>query len=226
MMSSRSSGSDRRVRFFYLFVALLALLALYPYFETATSRLAFMVTFALAIPFAGVYAAGGRRRDLVIAGALCIPAQLSNLELLAGVEILPGVILPAFFTLLFFVFTIYVIVSRLLRREEVTLDVLFGAAAVYLLIGLMWTMAYVLLENLRSGSFMVAAGGTPMLPDLLYFSFVTLTTLGYGDILPVTSQAQSLAILEAVTGVLYLAFLIGRLVGAYLHAKQDAGRSR
>ena len=101
-----------------------------------------------------------------------------------------------------------------------TPDVLYGAISVYLMIGLTWSVAYLLLENLYPGSFYIDAAHNPdgylNLSDLLYYSYVTLTTLGYGDITLVTSQARSLAFLEAVCGVLYVAVLVARLVGSSL----------
>ncbi len=107
----------------------------------------------------------------------------------------------------------------MVRSVRVSAETICGAICVYLLLGLTWTAAYSILFTLQHGSFFVApthdANGVLTVLDLLYFSYVTLTALGYGDITPITSQARSLAFLEAVTGVLYLAVLISRLVGLY-----------
>ncbi|MGH7260601.1 MAG: ion channel, partial [Nitrospiraceae bacterium] len=98
-----------------------------------------------------------------------------------------------------------------------TTDKLYGAASAYLLLGVLWAYMYVLLEQIYPGSFAIA--GAPLaaatLPDLLYFSFTTFTTTGFGDIVPVLRHAQMLAILEQVTGVLFVAILIARLTGIY-----------
>ena len=79
--------------------------------------------------------------------------------------------------------------------------------------------AFQLVEGMQPGSFYIDPArnvdGIVNWADLLFYSFATLTTLGYGDITPITSPARSLAALEAVTGVLYIAFLVARLVGLH-----------
>ena len=87
-----------------------------------------------------------------------------------------------------------------------------GAVTIYLLLGLIWTRLYQLLESISPGSFRFPAGEDLNAAALAYFSFVTLATLGYGDITPVSIVARDLAVLEAVMGQLYLVILISRLV--------------
>jgi voltage-gated potassium channel Kch len=87
-----------------------------------------------------------------------------------------------------------------------------GAVTIYLLLGLIWTRLYLLLESVSPGSFRFPAGEDLNAAALTYFSFVTLATLGYGDITPIGLVARELAILEAVTGQLYLVILISWLV--------------
>lgn len=95
-------------------------------------------------------------------------------------------------------------------------DTIYAALTAYLMLGLTRTMAYVLTEQFNTGSIRIGTEmRVPTGMDLLYFSYVTLTTLEYGDITPVNIGASSLAISEALTGVLYLAVLILRLVGAW-----------
>lgn len=124
------------------------------------------------------------------------------------------------FFILFFAFSAVVIFLFVLRSVEVSKDVLYGAVCVYILIGGMWFAIYALLYSVQPGSFYAAAAvsadGILGWSDFLYYSFATLTTLGYGEIVPVTSHARSLAMLEAIIGVLYLAVIIGRLVGMYI----------
>jgi hypothetical protein len=101
-----------------------------------------------------------------------------------------------------------------LREGGVTAERLYAAASVYLLAGLAFAAVYQGLWQLDPGTFHV--GGAPAaLPDLgtaIYFSFVTLATLGYGDVVPATPLARSLAISEAVGAQLFVAILIARLV--------------
>ena len=87
----------------------------------------------------------------------------------------------------------------------------------FLLLGLCWAFIYALIEVLNPGSFSVASITTAGSSSAYtYFSFVTLTTLGYGDISPVAQVARSFAILEAITGQMYLAVLVARLVGTQI----------
>ncbi|MGO9374166.1 MAG: potassium channel family protein [Syntrophobacteraceae bacterium] len=87
-----------------------------------------------------------------------------------------------------------------------------GAVTIYLLLGLIWTRLYQLLELVSPGSFRFPAGEDLNAAALTYFSFVTLATLGYGDITPISLVARDLAVLEAVMGQLYLVILISWLV--------------
>ena len=100
---------------------------------------------------------------------------------------------------------------------------LCAATSVYLLLGILWSMAYILVAELVPGSFCFAAGPDPGRSmagfDAVYFSFVTLCTVGYGDVFPVSHGAKMLAIAEAVTGLFYVTILIARLVAVYSSEK-------
>jgi Ion channel len=91
-------------------------------------------------------------------------------------------------------------------------DRVFGAVVLYLLIGLVWGVAFHVVNLVNPDAFSVQSPVTPDLSNWVYFSFVTLTTVGYGDITPVAQGARSLAILEALVGQLYPAVIIARLV--------------
>jgi hypothetical protein len=105
-----------------------------------------------------------------------------------------------------------VVLVHTLRDGPITFHRIQGGIAAYLLLGVAWAHAYALVALLRPGAFSgaLSAGDGPR--AFLYFSFVTLTTVGYGDVLPVHPAARSLAMLEAVAGPLYLAILLARLV--------------
>ena len=102
------------------------------------------------------------------------------------------------------------------RRSGIDADTLQGAVAVYLLIGVTWTFAFALLELLEPGSFQLADNPASMQDQfsrLIGFSFTTLTTLGYGNVHPVTPRADALATAEAIFGVFYVGVLVARLIG-------------
>jgi hypothetical protein len=137
------------------------------------------------------------------------------------------------FLILFLVYSTAMIMFYVLSEQTVTIDTLSAAFSVFLLIGFVWGCVYGLLyldtpdafrlPELTPGS--IELGITPGVPMgiLIYFSFVTLTTIGYGDVLPLAVSARSMAMLEAVVGHFYLAILIGRLVG--LSTTNLAGRT-
>jgi hypothetical protein len=94
---------------------------------------------------------------------------------------------------------------------------------VYLLLGVIWAVAYTMLEMISPGSF---GGFTPLEgrgwdSEWLYFSFVTMTTLGYGDILPISATARALAYMQAIFGQLYVAILVAGLVSALISSRQS-----
>jgi hypothetical protein len=117
-----------------------------------------------------------------------------------------------------------------LRQREITRETISMAISVYLLLGVTWTMLYSVIYHLQPQAFSLngtasslVAPGHPIFPVLAYFSFITLTTVGYGDIAPVTLQARYAALAEAVTGQFYLAILVARLVSMLL-VRQAAPR--
>ena len=126
----------------------------------------------------------------------------------------------------FFLYVGSVVLYRVLRQPTVTLDTIAGASCVYLFIGFMWAMFFSLLDHLEPGSlqFPETWARLPLGNDTaryVYFSFVTLTTLGYGDIVPKTVDASGLVVAEAVVGQLYLTVLIARLVGLHLARRNE-----
>ncbi len=122
------------------------------------------------------------------------------------------------------VYVIWHLLAFVLRAPVVDTEVLCASISAYLLLGLAWTCAYWMVGELNPGAFAfnVASAGTPTIKGFngFYFSFITLCTVGYGDITPVSNGAKMLAAMEAVTGLLYVAVLIARLVS--IHAASRA----
>jgi voltage-gated potassium channel len=106
--------------------------------------------------------------------------------------------------------------------NNISANRIIGAICVYLLIGVIWSLFYSLLEVGVPGSFkgLMEQSSVDWSPDWVYYSFVTLTTLGYGDITPLTFSARALSYFEAIVGQFYLAIMVAGLVGAYLSNNQ------
>lgn len=129
------------------------------------------------------------------------------------------------FSMLFFFHCAWLIVRSVFEEEQVTTDMLCGAVLAYLLIGVAWICIYTIIDMTVVDAFAFGANA----PDgkgaaFVYFSFVTLTTLGYGDILPVAEIARTAAYLEAVTGVMFGAIFVAALVGNWKKPSCEEGQ--
>lgn len=109
---------------------------------------------------------------------------------------------------------VVVVVRRVLAKREVTIQSIYGALSAYLIIGLMFASGYTALEHLNESDFF-AGHQLANTQTTQYFSFTTLTTLGYGDFTAAASGGRSIAVLEALTGQVFMATLVARLVSAY-----------
>jgi len=110
--------------------------------------------------------------------------------------------------------TIATMVQRLFTTVQVTWDTILGGISTYLLIGFFWALLYITLQQLNAVRFHVPPPGHAM--HLVYFSFTTLATVGYGDVVPTNGMAMMLANLEAIVGQLFLTVFIARLIGLHL----------
>ncbi|MEM7143994.1 MAG: potassium channel family protein [Verrucomicrobiota bacterium] len=124
------------------------------------------------------------------------------------------------------VYVIVLLMKYVLEPGPVTADEIAGAISVYFLLAIVWSIAHTSLERYAPGSYSNVDIVESLRMDMLYFSFVTLTTLGYGDIVPLDPRSQMLAILEATTGVLFLTVLVARLVGEYGQMRAEAHKNR
>ncbi len=127
-------------------------------------------------------------------------------------------------SMLFIAAAIHKISKKVLGSKVVTGDTIRGAIIIYLFIGSLFSSIYILIEIVSPGSFLITnSAGHPVTSSISdisrlfgYFSFVTLTTLGYGDIIPIKELSRTMAWIEAFTGQIYLAVIIARLVGIYI----------
>jgi len=137
---------------------------------------------------------------------------------------------------LFLGWAIALILQFILSSRQITFNIVCASLCVYLLLGVWWAIGYSLTEQLDPAAFHSSVPSDPSAnlmrigkgesTAVLYFSFATLTTLGYGDIVPVSPVARTLATLEAVTGQLYLAVLVARLVGLHIAGSLGQRSSR
>jgi voltage-gated potassium channel len=178
----------------------------------------------------GIRAASPVRRSLIL-GATLVVADLASHWTSILLPDRPSFAVHYGLTLVILAYTTATILSAILRNSQITLETLKAAVCVYLLIGLLWVYLFAIIDLIIPGSFLIRRGlegnhyGHLMVseafPKLLYFSYATLTTLGYGDILPLSGLAQTFSYLEAIVGQLYLTVLIARLVG--MHITQSSG---
>ena len=202
-------------RCFFLFMALLVLLLSMPFLSgTSTGR--WIITLANVVVLVSAVAAVGRTKfSFVIAFLLALPAIVFRMLAVEGSG--AGYITLAWgCNALFYVFVLANLLHYVLRRDVMTADKLYGAVAAYVLIAIEWAFLHGVLQYFYPGAY--AVGGTLKLLDmgeLIYFSFVALSTTGFGDITPMVIQSRFLTLLELVTGVMYIAILIARLTGVY-----------
>lgn len=117
--------------------------------------------------------------------------------------------------LLIYSFIFFNIFREFKRRDEVTIDFIFGAISGFVLIGLIGALLCFIVEFYYPHSFSFVEHVTDF-GDFLYFSFVTITTLGYGDMLPTSNQGEVVSMFMAITGQLYLTIIIALIIGRYL----------
>ena len=120
--------------------------------------------------------------------------------------------------LLFYLFTTVIAFRSLLTGNRINLNMIMGSICVYILVGISWSIFYFFVSVIHPGAFngVTETGAKQQFTDLLYYSFVTLSTLGYGDITPVTPIARTLAYIEALFGQFYIAILVASFVGMHI----------
>jgi hypothetical protein len=181
--------------------------------------------FMTAVLITATMAMGNRRWTLVVATFLVIPALATRWLAHLRPDLVPtevfsaiGILFVGFVAVNIFLFT--------LRAPDVNSDVLCAGISGYLLLGLLWAFAYTLVGSVSPAAFAFAPRtGAPHVMEGFtahYFSYITLCSVGYGDIVPVSPTARMLSMVEAMTGTFYVAVMIARLVA--LHAvRKHAG---
>jgi len=202
-----------RRRFFILFVSLLALILVTPLVQGFGGIKILWNIFLTGILLSGVHAVSEKKQNVFIASLLALPMLGYLWSSYFGESNLYVEIVGSLCGVMFFAYMIVNILVFIFRQDKVTRDLLAGAVVVYLLMAIMWTFIYRVIETAHPGSFTISATDIHERMRFIYFSLVTITTLGYGDVVPKTSLASSLATLEAVVGQLYLVTTVAWLVG-------------
>jgi hypothetical protein len=144
---------------------------------------------------------------------LMVASSISSNRMLSGFR---WGVLAAFFAL-----TSVGLFSYLKNARSITQAHLYTAVSIYLLLAMMWAALYCSLDAFQPGSIQLGSHPADHQSELLYFSLVTLSTIGYGDVLPLSGEARMLAALEGVTGVLYIAITVAILVSSYKRESAD-----
>ncbi len=200
----------------WFLVALVLMFVTTPFIEELPNGRIIEAALLTVVLGSAVLAVGGRRQTLIIASLLMTPVVaarwLHHFQLGEGTYTFH---IAAF--VVFMVFVVFQFLAFILRSPRVSSEVLCAAVATYLLLGMLWAAAYAFVARMNPAAFSgVAAGNQPLHGfDALYFSISTLTTVGYGDIAPVSGPARLLAVMEMVTGTMYMAVLVARLVSGY-----------
>jgi len=203
-------------------VALILLFVSFPFYERLHYGMVIASVLMTVVLASAVLAIGGRRRTLMWGILLVVPAIAAQWvrhmmpELHQAYSVVPGGI--------FVIYVIMQLFSFILRAQKVTSEVLYAAVANYMLIGLLWSFIYRLIADFNPAAFSFSAASAPdshmMGFNCIYFSFVTLSTIGYGDVVPVSPVARMLSVTEATTGMFYIAILVARLVALHASAAQ------
>jgi len=216
----------RRFSAIELLVALVALFVSFPFIESLPSGALIESILLTVVLVSALLAIATRRRILIVAALLSLPALIGRWLNHYRPDLVP----PEVFLIGGIVFGLFVVGNLLrfvLNAPSVNTEVLCASISAYLLLGLLWTLGYWLIAELVPDAFAFNASTVAdrSMKGLngLYFSFITLSTVGYGDITPVSKVARMLAAAEATTGLLYVAVLIARLVA--LHATRKSNES-
>jgi voltage-gated potassium channel len=214
--------NEAKNRFLVLLIGILCLIFFSPILSSTTNILPILDIFFSILLLSCVFAVSNNKRYAMICTAFGLPflalIWLSHLFIipkpLGFIGHLSGII--------FIGNIIYAILKHVLNQKYVGLEVIYGAIVAYLLFGILCTLGYGFIDLLQPDSF---GFSNELVQDsrlrFLYFSYVTLTTLGYGDITPITAAARSLATLEAIVGQIYLVVLVAWLVGMHVSQSMD-----
>jgi voltage-gated potassium channel len=173
-------------------------------------------TVAALLPLAAVFALGQGRTTLYAGLLLGLPAVAAIVQADLGADLVPEWVVAVFPLSLYVLVTVIIVRGVMESRGVASRNTILGAISGYLMLGYVWSIAYQVVASFAPQAFRGTTGpdGRFGPGEAVYYSFVTLTTMGYGEIVPVAPMARSLSILEAVTGIMYIAVLVAAVIGS------------
>jgi voltage-gated potassium channel len=214
-------GTSQKFGFQILFACLIALLVLPAYLRAAGAESVTRILLS-SVLLSSLYLVATGPKQLIIGALLGIPTL--GLNWARGFLGLPSQLyIINLLHLVFFVYVVIIMLRYVFSTQRVTVDMIFAALCTYLLIGLAWMFIYSCIELRLPGSFssITANDYQTQMHEFLYYSFVTLSTLGYGDVTPLNEFAKPWAIIESIIGQFYLALVLARLVGLQISARNQ-----
>ena len=216
----KTLGEFGRARHLVLLISLLLLFLVSPFVVSVRYGTVIITIASAIVMVSGTYAVSERRRFFVVTLVVAAAAVATNWLMVALQREWIAVASHGLTLLLLGLFAVGIL-GDVLHGGRISADKIYGAICVYFLVGFAWTFGYAIMELINPGSFsgLVDTDRADYVGQVLqmsYFSFATLTTLGYGDIVPRSPAARTLATLEAAMGQVYLAVLIARLVGLHI----------
>jgi hypothetical protein len=192
---------------------------LFSVFVTASWAASLVITVQIGTVWAVLHVSRARRSVRRAAAVLLlISAIAAATNLFVGKET-TGEGAVAFMSAVLYLIAPFSITRSLLFRREVDLQTVLGAIDIYLLVGMLFAFIYRFLGVVQPGAFFGAATGDGKLPQDLFFSFTTLTTTGYGNLVPAGNPGQSFAVAEMLIGQLFLVIAVAKVINAYTPAR-------
>ena len=203
-----------RSRFVVLLAVTIAVIVLSAFVEEGPIGLWIEQITFVCLAILAVLISAGRRKLILIVGTLIVlwlAIPLMNVGMFRGA--LTGVTLPILISLSFIIFV--VVQKTVVLASVVDLNVVCGGIACYFLISIVWALSFAELEWLHPGSIQFPQNETAQWGNIMYLSLTCLTTVGFGDVVPIRPIARILATLEGAVGVIYMSVLVARLVTMY-----------
>ncbi len=206
-------------KYLILLLSLLTMMLTFPLMdELAFGKFVFVLFFLFTL--VGIfYGLKGNRSVLIfmLIGLLIFCINLAEIHF-KQLDMLSRVI-----SILFYVYAIILLCKDIYTSKQVTSDILLGSICVYLLIGVCFALIFMILQLLNVNTLIHQASALPIHNpgDFYYFSFITLATVGFGDIIAQTGFAKSVAMLEGIVGIFYIAIMVARLVSVFKQLDMD-----